>query len=541
MTSCALCRREQEINPKLLRARFDEQRMLNLAQRLAIPPPVRSRPSTSASSVSSREGIREEKEEQLRFGGTSPTLAREMLGQGGDVGAMSADDLRRRWRFSGLQAPTSSGVKTVGAASAAELRASWRALEHTARSSMYMPSGRDACTGVSSLSCSTNTNLCAIGSRSPVANLDSLCAGGNSTGDISRRWNSLPRFPLARTTSEHNSGSTHHSAETVSHGGSHRASAISSPASSEGALPFERSDVGEVGASHLQRRWHEAIEVGDVGGIEARDLSLRLPDALGGVEDIGGLNSRCLQERWHGGDNVSEVGKMNVPELSFWSTHGISNGGTGGLGASCLRKRWYEAVEAGDAGGMELRDLSSRLTHAHDGTEDIGGSDAHCVQERWQRRLHASDVGEMEIWELSIRLKHALGGGEDVGGMDTSCLRKRWHEAKLASDVGGMEVGDLFLKLTDALYDRSVGEIPAEQLGTRWNMVCEEQSICVGRSSDGLLCGEPDAHAAAARIAADSDLASKPCSQRGQAVGAVSPGTLLNRWCAAGQKSAPVS
>jgi len=62
MTACALCRREQEINPELLRARFDEQRMLNLAQRLAIPPPVSSRritPSTSTKTVG--EGGRREK------------------------------------------------------------------------------------------------------------------------------------------------------------------------------------------------------------------------------------------------------------------------------------------------------------------------------------------------------------------------------------------------------------------------------------------------------------------------------------------------
>lgn len=512
MTSCALCRREQEINPKLLRARFDEQRMLNLAQRLAIPPPVRPRPPTSAAPLSSSEGLREEKEEQLRCGGTSPSLAREMLGYGGDVGAMSADDLRRRWKFSGLQAPAISGATTVGAASAAELRASWRALENTSCPSMFTTSARDAYAEAGSLSCSTDAE---VGSRFPVADLGSPCAGVISPDELTLRWTHLPRIPLARSTLERNRSSIHQTSETVSRGGGY----------SEDAMPFGPSDVGDLGASHLRRRWRGAMENSDVGDMESRDLSSRLIRAFGSVEGTGELNAGCLQER------------------SSRPNHGLPGGDTGGLDVSCLRKRWYEAVEGCDVGGMELRDVSSRLTHARSCADDVGGLDAHCLRERWHGGHHLSNVGEMQVGELSIGLTRARGGGEDVGSKDTSCLAKRWHEVKEASDIGDMESRELAHRLTHALDDRSVGELPAADIKTRFSTVCAEQIRGVEHAcaNTNVLCGAPDARCAAGRHLAHSDAASKPSSLHEQAIGAVSPGALVSRWCAAGEKSAPVS
>ncbi|CAM9093876.1 unnamed protein product [Hapterophycus canaliculatus] len=540
MTSCALCRREQEINPKLLRARFDEKRMLNLAQRLAIPPPARSRPPTSAAPVSSSEGIREEKEEQPRFGGISPTLAREMLVQGGDVGAMSADDLRLRWNFLGWQAPATSGATTIGAASAAELRTSWRTLEHTSRSSMYMRSGHDAYAGASNLSCSTDAEVCAIGSRSPAPNLDSPCAGGNSPGELPLRWSHLPRIPLAISTLADNISGAHQTAEPLSRCGSNHApaTAIGFSACNADVMPFEMGDVGGLGTFHLRRRWHEAVEISDVGALEPRKLSLRLTHALGGVEDIGGLDAICLLERWHEKGKVSE--KMNLLEASVRATHGQRDGGTGELDASCLQECRCEAIEISDVGGMELRNFSARVAHELNVADDVGGSDAHCLRERWHGGYHVRGDGEMTNRELSIRLTHALGGGEDVGGLDTLSLGKRWDNAKEVVDVGEMEVRDLLRRLTHVLDDRSVGNMPATDLETRWSTICEEQTKYARRASASIIqrCGE--ALDVAGRIVADSDAASKSVSLDEQAVGAVSPGALRSRWCAAGQKPAPV-
>lgn len=297
MTSCALCRREQEINPELLRARFDEQRVLNLAQRLAIPPPMCPRPSTSGAPMPAGEGEREEKE-RTRLGGT-PTSTREMLfGPWGDVGAMSMDDLRRRWKFS-----AAPGAATVGAASASELRYSWQQLQ--SRSSMYVQSERGylgmaapqlsdgACTRAENMSCSGNAEafLSQVGggeSCSPIASPDSPCAGGTSLGELSVRWCSLTRIP-PETTSRRDRA--HHAAVDTSHG--------------EQAPFFERNDSGGSSALVLRKRWQIANGVNGVGALTVSELAASLSLAIG-PQGIGGIPVAELGKSWNAASMATE-------------------------------------------------------------------------------------------------------------------------------------------------------------------------------------------------------------------------------------------
>lgn len=297
MTSCALCRREQEINPELLRARFDEQRVLNLAQRLAIPPPMCSRPTTSGAPMPAGEGEREEKE-RTRLGGT-PASTREMLfGPWGDVGAMSTDDLRRRWKFS---APP--GAATVGAASASELRYSWQELQ--SRSSMYVQREREhlgtaaldlshgACTRAENMSCSGNaeafvSQVSGGESCSPRSSPDSPCAGGTSLGELSVRWCNLTRTPPATTS---RCDRAHHAVVETSHG--------------EQSPIFERNDGGGLSAPVLRKRWHKANGVKGVGALAVSDLRARLSLAIG-PQGIGGIPVAELGKRWNAASTGTE-------------------------------------------------------------------------------------------------------------------------------------------------------------------------------------------------------------------------------------------
>ncbi|CAM9630570.1 unnamed protein product, partial [Ectocarpus fasciculatus] len=421
MTSCALCRREQEIDPEQLRARFDEQRMLNLAQRLAIPPPpVRSRPSATGAPMSAGEGACEEKEVRVRVRVVpTSTLEREMFfGLGGDVGAMSSDDLGRRWRC-GVQ----TAGATAGAASASELRSSWR--ESHDRSLSPMPMHIESeCSGTScqvlheadSLSCYGHAD---IGSRFTGANPDSQRAGWGWGGSLYLGRHSSPRI-------------------SPSNFGDH-ASASALPARGESTTPFETSDVGGLDAACLWRRWHEAMEIGDVGDQPVSELAGRLivaPDLLARVEN----------------------------------TTPFETSDVGGSDATCFRKRWHEAMEIGDVGDQPVSELARRLTLATDlrksnkdmtpfETSDVGGSEAACLLKRWHNATEIIDVGDQPVSELARRMTLAtdlLARGEsttpfetsDVGDSDAACLRNRWHEAMEIGDVGDLPVSELAGRLT---------------------------------------------------------------------------------------------
>lgn len=131
MTSCAICRREQVIDPELLRVQFDEHRMMNLAQRLAIPPPTRPRLPKYGSFIASGARVKDalpsaamenaflnerniNQGEELVFQSAKveslTTHGHLLFGPWGDVGAMTPDDLRRRWKFCCLQTSTTPGT-----------------------------------------------------------------------------------------------------------------------------------------------------------------------------------------------------------------------------------------------------------------------------------------------------------------------------------------------------------------------------------------------------------------------------------------------
>lgn len=317
MTSCALCRREQEINPELLRARFDEQRMLNLAQRLSIPPPLRPRPSASAASMAAAEG---EREGQARLSsGGSPTLAREMLfGPWGDVGAMSADDLRRRWRFGSVQ------TSTVGAVSASEIRSSWLELKQC----MFMQ-GDGEYSRTDSMSCSGDTEIVVheIGDRarrSPTASPGSPVAGGSSPDDLSVRWRNLTRIPPSDSTK-----------------------------AEETSTDEVWGDIGSSDSACLRKRWLEANGAEAIGHLEVGELSEKLNHAIGS-QGSGGLGAACLRKSWHEAIGTdTSVGHLNVRELSYRLEEAMGSQGVGATACTTLEKRWnvdvcHERVDNGN-------------------------------------------------------------------------------------------------------------------------------------------------------------------------------------------------
>ena len=420
MTSCALCRREQEINPELLRARFDEQRMLNLAQRLAIPPPVSSRRFSPAASTTAGEGGRQEKAGVKSRGSTS---SREMLfGPWGDVGAMSADDLRRRWKFSSAQTSTAPGAETVGAASASEIGFAWCQLLQA----MCMQSKREvidtpllvspsAQSRANGLSCCGNAHDSAresgVDTRgSPNVSPHSPCAGASSPTELSIRWRSMPKIPPVMVTAE------------------------------EGSTDEKFSDVGSLSATYLQERWHEANGLEGIGHVAVSELSDKM-DLATGSQGVGSLSAICLQKRWHEANGVEGVGGLAVSELSETRDLAMGSQGIGGMSGSCLWKRWHEVNGAEGVGGLTVSELSETRDLAM-GSQGSGGLSATCLRERWHEANGLEGIGHLAVSELSTRLDQAIGS-HDIGGLSATCLRERWHEASGVEGVGGLAVSEL--------------------------------------------------------------------------------------------------
>ncbi|CAM9610138.1 unnamed protein product [Ectocarpus sp. 12 AP-2014] len=498
MTSCALCRREQEIDPEQLRARFDEQRMLNLAQRLAIPPPpVRSRPSATGAAMSASEGACEEKEVRVRVEvvPTSTTEREAFGGLGGDVGAMSSDDLHRRWSC-GVQTASA----TAGAASSSELRSSWRESHDRSHSPMPMHSDGElfstSCQvlyGADSLSCSGHAD---VGSHftgaSPCRSPESQCARGGRVDSMCLERHSSPRIPS-------------------SHFGDD-ASASALPARGGNTTPFETSDVGGSDAACLRKRWHEAVEFGDVGDMAVSLLTGRLTlandlrtcsDGVTPFEtsDVGGSDAACLGKRWH---EAMEVGDMPVSELAGRltlpadlsargeKTTPLETSDVGSLDAGCLGERWYEAMETGDVGDRPVSELARKLalatglrTCSEDalslGRSDVGSLGVACLRKLWHEAMEFGDVGDMPVSDLAARLALATDSPmctedgtfetSDVGSLDVACLRNRWHEAVEYGDVGDMPVSGLAGRLTLAI------DLPT----------CSKDALLLGRSDAGGL------------------------------------------------------
>lgn len=348
MTACALCRREQVINPELLRARFDEQRMLNLAQRLALPPPTRTcttsmgtaagvlgckRDSTNAPSCTMSESERKSGEvgnEEMATDSLMNVEPRKnsdhlLYGPSSDVGAMPADELRLWWKCIGEHLATSTSAETVGATSAAELRSSWRRLKCVAMTNMagvrnvgeYVGSplhvsryedvrGRSGIDGW----------LCDDGHLEVEMNFegrtpDSLCAGASSLNELSGRWRSLTRLCSAGSAIP-DQGVHHHYPSTSTIGKMDwiqpHAECSVPPESSFDSVSDIRAhaayvdDVGGLSNAYLRKRWAKAFgpidKGGDVGELEVHQLSTRLGLAIES-QSVGALSPSSLKERWN--------------------------------------------------------------------------------------------------------------------------------------------------------------------------------------------------------------------------------------------------
>lgn len=393
MTACALCRREQEINPELLRARFDEQRMLNLAQRLAIPPPVSSRRITpSASTTTAVGGGRAEKAGVKLRGSTS---SREMLfGPWGDVGAMSADDIRRRWKFSSAQTSSSPGAETIGAASASEIRCAWRELQQSmcmqnqrAVSGAPIPVSESSHSRANHLSCCGDAHDSVRESGDdmtglPNASPHSPCAGASSPTELSIRWRSLPKIPPIRA------------------------------ASKEDSTDAVCSDIGGLSTPCLRVRWRGENGLEGVGHLAVSELSDRLDLAMES-QGIGSLSAMSLRERWHEANGLRGVGHLAVSELSDRLDLAIGSQGVGGSSASYLRERWHEAIGLEGVGHMAISELSNRL----------GLGPAHAIVEK---RLNANILEKQVDGDNSNRKQLVEAGSTTTAVLRTrSCVATR--------------------------------------------------------------------------------------------------------------------
>ena len=370
MTACALCRREQVINPELLRARFDEQRMLNLAQRLALPPPVRARttplglsplngsvkgPNEDLASASNGINLESEsKSSRVEDGAAAavPLLNVEsmktrghlLFGPWGDVGAMSIDELRCRWKFSGLHSSTSPSASTVGAAPQAELRRSWLELQRMVRASSASIASMEASSG--SDEGGTSLDLyhkdqgrsgisdffgdgerregeIELGGWDPSETPGSPCPEGSSLGVIPDRYRELTRRSSDSSAVENiapdldfgrwypsstRKASMHASVDPIQAHATHGTPSFSEDSiawhsrfdATESAPVAYINDVGSLPSTRLRKRWQQAHECtsggGDIGGAEVRERSARYAMAMGN-QGIGALSTTNLKER----------------------------------------------------------------------------------------------------------------------------------------------------------------------------------------------------------------------------------------------------
>lgn len=447
MTSCALCRRKQVINPEVLRARFDEQRMLNLAQRLAIPPPVRARPNISGASMSAGEagGPKE--------GGANPASApsadcgsdqkvphREhaavvtsrpvdvesmtsrghlLFGPWGDVGAMSPGELRRRWKFSGVQSSAAPVAATVGAASPSELASSWRELQHMSRASMYMRGSREFvgtplqvshgshATRAEVSRCSTdrlsihepNIHLgeVAPGRSSVPASPDSPCAGGAPLSELSARWRELARVPTGTTA----------------------VTRRASDAASYGRRPI-LSFAGQEFVDQLRLPGQMRVQGAERRTATSVDVAMRVDASQPPDEDAGSMSSGSLRRRWHKAFHCKsrDVGAADVTELAVRLAQAKGSQGVGGLSNAFLRKRWpaactEDAEHEQDDNKHECENAVGDATKSGELAIDAPGI---CVE-------NPSVLGSNYNAKLSIL------GEQSVGAASVSALYKRWRAA----------------------------------------------------------------------------------------------------------------
>ena len=548
--------------------------MLNLAQRLAIPPPVRSRPSAPGATmsaggnrerkdnVSSTQNVGpEEKDLQTEGAGVASrppnvesmtTRGHLLFGPWGDVGAMSADDLRRRWKFSGMETSNAPNAATVGADSAAELRSSWRDLQNLSRAFTCMQNEREvlgtprqvsrdaqARADVSSCSGEAEPHGNEIGSgncNSQVATPDSPCAGGSSLGELSSRWRTLARVSSGRCSAgsddapdEISIGERSSSAKIasvdrkriaeleivpgqVSVDASSTPSVLATPTRSSSVFD---DDVGSLAGDSLQSRWRDAFRQGerDVGATDVRALAARF-SLVKGPQGVGGVPNANLTSRWVAARSKETVGATEERALTTRFSSASGAQGVGDMSNTDLTSRWIASRLKETVGATEVRALADNFSLAGgaQGVGDIPNSD---LTSRWIASSKET-VGATEVGALADRLSLA-SGAQGVGDTSISDLTSRWTAARSKDSVGAAEVGALADRFSLARGPQGVGAMSVADLTSRWTATRSKGTV-----------GATELRALAARFS---------LAMGAQGVGDASNADLTSRWTASRSKN----
>lgn len=341
ITSCALCRREQVINPELLRAQFDKQRMLNLAQRLAIPAPLRPCTPTSefsttvnfgqkldlaATTAAKGEGKGVKGSDKAASSSSSAdsmtTHGHLLFGPWGDVGAMTPQELRRRWKLFSL-------TEDVGAMPVKKLKSSWQELQRASRASAVVSAVEHGALEVPPIVSTSSQPSQAVhdwprdvSSRhnvAPGASLDGQPGPGptvasteTSVGaacpvELSARWRALTRVPLATgflrassiTSGQSLAGLADVEPQVTSAAKPKHMLPVTCTDTSESGIMRCSQTVGHLTSAELRQRWNQAFQSVDsgVGATAVSDLAARLELARG-PQGVGGMSSKNLAKRW---------------------------------------------------------------------------------------------------------------------------------------------------------------------------------------------------------------------------------------------------
>lgn len=342
-----------------------------------------------------------------------------LFGPWGDVGAMSPGELRRRWKFSGVQSSAAPVAATIGAASPSELASSWRELQHMSRASMYMRGSREfvgtplqvshgshaALVEVNSCSpdplCSgepkTHLSEIASGGSSVAASPDSPCAGGAPLGELSARWRTLTRVPTGTTAVC-------------------RLASDAASYSRRSSMSFAGEDIvdqlrlpDQIEMRGVERRTAERVE--SVMRVEASQP----PD-----DDAGSMSIGSMRKRWHEAFNEksSDVGAAGVKELVFRLALAKGSQGVGGLSNTRLGKRWplaySEDAEHQQDGNKHVCD--SAVCDAVKSGELVTDIPGVCAED--PSALDSNDTA-----------KRASLDEQEVGAASVSALYSRWCAA----------------------------------------------------------------------------------------------------------------
>lgn len=448
MTSCALCRREQELNPELLRAQFDERRMLNLAQRLAIPAPLRPRQPTTGFSapvnvgkkpnlasacsvIGGGKSVQDQRGDKATPSSSSAdsmtTRGHLLFGPWSNVGAMTPQELRRRWK---LTRPTSD----VGAMSVKKLASSWQEVQRMSRASavsvgehgasgaprsatssqepLHAPQGHSAYRWSGDIAASRHAAPGGSSSdpheSAAVVTTNDFSVGSTGPDELSTRWRALRRVPSATGVRRPSSVLSGISAvdwaeveplQTTAYKTKHmlpltcaervEADPVDVGACSHDIMTCTRT-VGCLASGDLRERWHKAFQALDscVGAVAVGDLAVRLALAKG-PQGVGGMPSADLATRWvstvvqYSGGHKHERRSKKIPRLEFTlaPAEGV------GVGTA---KRDAEGCPSHDTVRREQRFTSASNPVSPMSCQDVGAASTSSLCTRWRNARGAA-------------------------------------------------------------------------------------------------------------------------------------------------------